>query len=393
MTTLELYRKHKKGEIGRDRFLYEVRRDNNLPWVTNTTSYDDAVKILKNKGIIREAQFEPQNIPTDPLVDRVNPYALKREVEKLLAKETELTNDSYKLALNKAAKKLTTPEAVKKAMFANAESVEKADAKLKTQPVKKNNLKDKANEMKKAKGQAMPKATAAPTKENKKAKKPKGVEVMKDKGVEGSEKVLRETALAELQSFLKKKLNLSEDVHYEYHVGSEVHLPEGGTGKIIEITGGTCTVEVADGSHRDIQMNVLGHAKKKAMEANEHPAMAEKNENYETGMKLANKLVDAIEMYNSLSDEEKEAEAKRLGVDVLAKLKAAHDDIMNRIHDESNYPAQEEEMDEAVDAVTGINPNTGERTTLGVFKAGQGRKIAQDFKSKGATSVQVNAIS
>ena len=129
------------------------------------------------------------------------------------------------------------------------------------------------------------------------------------------------------------------------------------------------------------------------MEANEHPAMAEKNENYETGMKLANKLVDAIEMYNSLSDEEKEAEAKRSGVDVLAKLKAAHDDIMNRIHDESNYPAQEEEMDEAVDAVTGINPNTGERTTLGVFKAGQGRKIAQDFKSKGATSVQVNAIS
>ena len=350
MTTLELYRKHKKGEIGRDRFLYEVRRDNNLPWVTNTTSYDDAVKILKNKGIIREAQFEPQNIPTDPLVDRVNPYALKREVEKLLAKETELTNDSYKRALNKAAKKLTTPEAVKQAMFANADSVAKADAKLQTQAVKKNNLKDKANEMKKAKGQAMPKTTAAPTKENKKTKKPKGVEIMKDKGVEGSEKVLRETALAELQSFLKKKLNLSEDVHYEYHVGSEVHLPEGGTGKIIEITGGTCTVEVADGTHKDYQMNVLSHAKKNAMEATEHPAMAEKKGDYESGIKLANKLVDAIEMYNALSDEQKEAEAKRLGVDVLAKLKAAHDDIMNRIHDESNYPAQEEDnLDEARD--------------------------------------------
>ena len=328
MTTLELFRKHRKGEVSRERFLYEVRRDSNLPWVTNTTSYDDAVKILKNKGIIREAeiselspqtrynatmasvdrlknlspdslaykkgisqaskfihnidpvikktvedfakkiglnvsikkeaegseyipyilikfyekdsqnpeitvtltkdsekisgklpnqederrllniikqiqkkeldvkdtksasqlkeaQFEPQNIATDPIVDRVNPYALKREVEKLLAKEKVLTNDSYKEALNKAAKKLTTPEAVKKAMFANAESVAKADANLQTQPVKKGNHVDKKNGMKKMKGQQMPKATIAPTKENKKTKKPKGVEIMPDKGVEG----------------------------------------------------------------------------------------------------------------------------------------------------------------------------------------------------------------
>lgn len=55
MTTLELYRKHKAGEISREKFLYEVRRDNNIPWVLNTTSYDDAVKILKNKGIINES--------------------------------------------------------------------------------------------------------------------------------------------------------------------------------------------------------------------------------------------------------------------------------------------------------------------------------------------------
>lgn len=321
MTTLELYRKHKKGEIGRDRFLYEVRRDNNLPWITNITSYDDAVKILKNKGIIKEAQFEPQNIPTDPLVDRVNPYALKREVEKLLAKETELTNDSYKLALNKAAKKLTTPEAVKQAMFANADSVAKADAKLQTQPVKKNNLKDKANEMKKAKGQAMPKATAAPTKENKKTKKPKGVEVMKDKGVEGSEKVLRETALAELQSFLKKKLNLSEDVHYEYHVGSEVYLPEGGMGKIIEITGGTCTVEVADGTHRDIQMNVLGHAKKKAMEAAAQPAHTQEAKPAEINEEETNVIEEASSVDSIIRALEEAQEQLRDGVESLKSAK------------------------------------------------------------------------
>jgi len=55
MTTLELYRKHKAGDVSREKFLYEVRRDPKLPWILNTTSYDDAVKILKNKSIISEA--------------------------------------------------------------------------------------------------------------------------------------------------------------------------------------------------------------------------------------------------------------------------------------------------------------------------------------------------
>jgi len=62
MTTAKLFEKHRAGEIGRDRFLYEVRRDSNLPWITNLTSYDDAVKILKNKGIIREAEGYTQSL-------------------------------------------------------------------------------------------------------------------------------------------------------------------------------------------------------------------------------------------------------------------------------------------------------------------------------------------
>ena len=260
MTTLELFRKHRKGEVSRERFLYEVRRDSNLPWVTNTTSYDDAVKILKNKGIIREAQFEPQNIATDPAVDRVNPYALKREVEKLLSKEKVLTNDSYKEALNKAAKKLTDPQAVKNAMFANAESVAKADANLQTQEVKKANHVDKKNAMKKAKGQQMPKATAAPTKENRKTKKPKGVEIMKDKGVEGSEKIIKE-----ISEYLKKKLNLSENNPYHDHsVGQQVPTPHG-QGVIKEINGGTLCVEV-DGKLYDVQMNVVEKLKQEQKE-------------------------------------------------------------------------------------------------------------------------------
>lgn len=54
MTALELYRKHKVGEISKDRFISEVRKDSQLPWINNMTSYDDAIRILKNKGIIKE---------------------------------------------------------------------------------------------------------------------------------------------------------------------------------------------------------------------------------------------------------------------------------------------------------------------------------------------------
>lgn len=371
MTTIKLYRKHKAGDISRDRFLYEVRRDKNLPWVTNITSYDDAVKILKNKGIISEAEIEelspqtkynaamkavdrsylsdnpsdidrkkavrqgnkfvseidpvlkkavedfgnnlgfntkiekggtgnklepivqilmgrdlrePQikvvitknsdkieggnnlpdeaaerrlgtlikqiqqkeldvelksdslnevdnNVPTDPAVDRVNPYYLKRGVQMLLDKEKELTNDSYIKALNKAALMLQkNPHAFDKEMFANAEDVEKADAKLETEEVKKSNHKNKANEMKKVKVKA-----------------------------------LKEAAIGELKDYLKKKEQINEDSHYKHHIGSEVHTPDG-EGKIIEIVGGTFTVEMKDGTHKDFQINTIDHFTQKAQE-------------------------------------------------------------------------------------------------------------------------------
>ena len=58
MTTIDLYKKHKAGEVSREKFLYEVRRDAQLPWIISVTSYDDAIKILKNKGIITETKIE-----------------------------------------------------------------------------------------------------------------------------------------------------------------------------------------------------------------------------------------------------------------------------------------------------------------------------------------------
>jgi hypothetical protein len=251
MTTLELYKKHKSGTVSRDKFLYEVRRDNNLPWVTNMTSYDDAVQILKNKGIIREMDA---NVPVDPAVDLVNPYFLKRGVQSLLAKEKELTNDSYVNALNKAAKNLIRdPKFYDVDMLANADEVEKADAKLQMEPVKKDNFNNKDREMKKIKGRNDAKAnTKVTTKENKKGK-PKGVEIMK------------EAVLDELTSSLKKKDLVNEDVHPVYNVGSVIHTPDG-EGTIKEIIGSTFTVEMKDGTHQDWQVNVIDKATEKAKE-------------------------------------------------------------------------------------------------------------------------------
>ena len=54
MTIAKLYENHKKGKVTKQSFLTEARKDENLPWVTNMTSYEDAVKILKNKGVISE---------------------------------------------------------------------------------------------------------------------------------------------------------------------------------------------------------------------------------------------------------------------------------------------------------------------------------------------------
>jgi hypothetical protein len=235
MTTAKLYRKFKAGEISRDRFLYEVRRDSNLPWITNTTSFDDAVKILKNKSIISEMD---QNVKTDPAVDRVNPYFLKKGVEKLLSKEKELTNDSYKLALNKAAKMLVkNPHAFDQDMLHNADEVEKKDAKLQTKEVKKGDLNDTANEMKKVKVQD----------KTKKAK------------------TLKEAALDELATSLKKKESINEDTHWKHTVGAEIHTPDG-PGTVKEIIGSTFTVEMHDGTLKDYQINVIEKAIEKRKE-------------------------------------------------------------------------------------------------------------------------------
>jgi hypothetical protein len=205
MTTIQLYRKHKAGEISKEKFLYEVRRDNNLPFITNLTSYEDAVKILKNKGIVTEETPAIVGIPAVGLVmegkkkkeakeiniDVANPYeyrhGLQHELEQLdeyndealeKAKATVLKNlakdaNFYSNLLNAKQSSFTfkASETDAKGMQANADGTLKKGA----GKVEKANVQDSLG--KKEEG----------------SKKPKGVKVMPDKGVEGSEKTIKES--------------------------------------------------------------------------------------------------------------------------------------------------------------------------------------------------------
>ena len=207
MTTIQLYRKHKAGEISKEKFLYEVRRDNNLPFITNLTSYDDAVKILKNKGIVTEGQTKeakedeavkaevkakaPSTKKSDSLhIDQANPYEYRHGLQHELNELGEYTDEALEKAKDKVLKNLAkdanfyssllnakvSPFEFKKSETDAKGMQANADGHLKKELKKdeKANVQDSLGKKEAGK------------------KKPKGVKVMSDKGVTGSEKTIKE---------------------------------------------------------------------------------------------------------------------------------------------------------------------------------------------------------
>ena len=71
MTVANLFAKHRAGEVTKEKFLYEVRKDAQLPFISNLTSYDDAIKILKQKSVIKEAQETNEQVNTQDKFDVV----------------------------------------------------------------------------------------------------------------------------------------------------------------------------------------------------------------------------------------------------------------------------------------------------------------------------------
>lgn len=215
MTTKELYRKHKSGDISNQKFLYEVRRDAHLPWITNLTSYEDAVKILKNKGIINEAEDGKQDVVViAKTVDMVNPYEYANGLDYELGQammpvRCDLTEEEVAAAQKKVLKNLTDDPNYYTKLYAGlktkdpilgpreTEVTEKSIEAVKKGPVKadgyvkkelkkdaKSNVKDNLGDSEKA------------------SKKPKGVEELKDKGVTGSFKTIKEG----IEEIIREKL-------------------------------------------------------------------------------------------------------------------------------------------------------------------------------------------
>ena len=81
MTTQELYNKVLAEEVTQQKFLYEVRRDINLPFITPNNNFTDTIKILKNKGIISEKKLATGKQEVEiyaKTIDMVNPYEYAR---------------------------------------------------------------------------------------------------------------------------------------------------------------------------------------------------------------------------------------------------------------------------------------------------------------------------
>ncbi len=135
---------------------------------------------------------EAHKLDAEQILDRMSPYAVKKGMEAELKKEKTYDNTTIDKVKEKVARKLKkNPNAYDDQIVANVKKVEKQDKELEATELKKE-LVDKKNAMRKPKGFKADKAnTKASKKENRKGK-PKGVKVMPDKGVIGTEKVIKE---------------------------------------------------------------------------------------------------------------------------------------------------------------------------------------------------------
>jgi len=361
MTTAILFKKHRAGEISKEKFLYEVRRDQQLPFITNMTSYDDSIKILKNKGIVKEATA----------ADNIHPYLLKKGIEAELLKGGQINNLAYAKATATATKKLAKdPTAYDELQVSNSAKIEKADARLGMTPVKDGNFVDKYNGMKQIKGFNDAKAnTKASKKENKKGN-PKGVKMMKESA-----------QLDILKDLLKKKVELTEDMHPIYGMGQEVNLPEedvkefkSQTGIIKNIVGGTLELEIQrEGEEPMIinrQTNVIDKAKELAAMKSQADDKQARDNMWSDWDKRGEKTFAGIKDFPSKID----ADRQKKTMGIVEKLRKA-----------LGLDKKKKDVDEAMDIVKGKNPQ-GQEVTLDVVPTGKGTKTAQNYKQKGIKS-------
>lgn len=118
MTVQNLYTQYLDGKISKQKFLYEVRRDQNLTMISPNNSFDDVVKILKNRSVISEKAHKESTGKQEveiiaKTIDMVNPYEYAKgmeyelEIMDIPASSGDLSDDNVLKAQKKVLANLT----------------------------------------------------------------------------------------------------------------------------------------------------------------------------------------------------------------------------------------------------------------------------------------------
>jgi hypothetical protein len=214
----------------------------------------------KYKDVTGKAEYG-----TFPGADHVNYNQLMKGTAFELAKMEEITDEALVKAKQKAVKNLTKdPNAYRDLITTNTKEVEKKDKTLKMQPVKKDNMVDKANGMKVIQKDVKANVQDSLGKKEKASKGNKGVKEMTQtpKKAKGIAQVMevpgKEKILALKEHMLKEFHDMERHLRPQFSVGSRVETKDGKTmGTIVEFDQHTATVKTDEGTLMDLQPNVL----------------------------------------------------------------------------------------------------------------------------------------
>ena len=261
-----------EGKMSKQNFMRNVRME--FPQhVTNVSSFEDTVKILKGKRILSEAA-KPEGVyghnpnaetPPAPGIDQLNYYQVYHGIQYELAQMPEITDEAYIKARKKVVDTiLKDPDAYKQLQLANFKAVKAMDEDLKMKEVKENNLTDKPNEMKVIKKDA--KANTEDTlekKEKKKAKNGKGIQIMtqtpkKAKGISKVMEVPGKEKVKALKENIMQEMTRENPTYEHFQVGARVKKKDNSlVGEITEWDGDTATIKTDEGEIHHVQGNIL----------------------------------------------------------------------------------------------------------------------------------------
>ena len=323
-----------EGKMSKQNFMRNVRME--FPQhVTNVSSFEDTVKILKGKRILSEAA-KPEGVyghnpnaetPPAPGIDQLNYYQVYHGIQYELAQMPEITDENYIKARKKVVDTiLKDPDAYKQLQLANFKAVKAMDEDLKMKEVKENNLTDKPNEMKVVKKDA--KANTEDTlekKEKKKAKNGKGIQIMtqtpkKAKGISKVMEVPGKEKVKALKENIMQEMTRENPTYEHFQVGARVKKKDNSlVGEITEWDGDTATIKTDEGEIHHVQGNILtkGDIPTKedtpTVNPKAHvPEDTEKKEEGYMGTSYDSSEDMAVDMVNKGIKEERDAKLKSL---------------------------------------------------------------------------------